>query len=83
MTRPPVTMIPSDQRWRIDRRPFDGPILADLAEASSPYVAQSDARWAAAVLAGHVQDAAELRDWLLMTGLLPAPPRWSTEGVTP
>jgi hypothetical protein len=72
MTRPPVTMLPADQRRRIDRRPLDGPVLADLAETSSPAVAQSDARSAAGVLADRARDAAELRDWLLMTGLLPA-----------
>lgn len=55
---------------------FHGPVVADLAEASSPAIAQLDARWAAAFLAGGAHDAAELRGLLEMAGLLDVPPYW-------
>ncbi len=60
----------------VNRRQLDGPVVADLAEATTPAIAQSDARWAAAVLAGGAKDAAELRAWLRTVGLLPAAPYW-------
>ncbi len=59
------------------RRELDGPVLDCLAEASTPGIAALDARWAAAVLAGHAADAAELRGWLRMVGLLAAVPHWT------
>lgn len=73
------------------RRPFDGPVVADLAAASTAEIAQSDGRWAAAVLAGwtvagyegadegavRAVRVAMLRDLMQATGLLPATPWWS------
>lgn len=55
------------------RRVLDGPVVGDLAEVVGPHLAEHDAAWAAKVLAGYARDAAELEDWLHMTGLLAAP----------
>jgi hypothetical protein len=57
-------------------RPLDGPVIAALAKRWGPNIAALDAAWAAMVLAGGARDAAELLDWLQMTGLLDAPPYW-------
>jgi hypothetical protein len=61
----------------VSREPFSGPVVADLAAKWTPGIAQMDARHAAAILAGAARDVAELREWLMMTGLLPAPPYWA------
>jgi hypothetical protein len=63
-------------RPRARRRPLDGPVIADLSEASGPRIAAVDAAWAAMVLAGGAADATQLRDWLEMVGLLDTPPYW-------
>lgn len=52
------------------RQPLDGPVIRDLAEASTPGIAKLDASWAASVIAGYSDDAAELREFLVMVGLL-------------
>jgi hypothetical protein len=57
------------------RRPLDGPVIPFLSGRAA--VAASDARWAAVVLAGRARDAAELRDWLQMAGLISALPYWA------
>jgi hypothetical protein len=58
------------------RRPFDGPVIADLAESSTPAVAALDIAWAAKVIAGYAYDAADLLSLLRILGIVDAPPRW-------
>ena len=73
--------IPSDQpehaagtaaRWV-----FDGPVVADIAAAYTPGIAQMDARNAALALAARADDAAQLRAWLAEVGLT-AVPAWKS-----
>lgn len=91
MSVPEITDRGTDQRVPRARRLLDGPVVADLAAASTPEVAQMDARWASAVLAGWTTagyEAADeaavravrvavLRDLMQAAGLLPAGPWWS------
>jgi hypothetical protein len=60
----------------VSRRPLDGPVIADLAAAATARIAAMDAAAAAMVLGGGARNAAELRGWLEMAGLLEAPPWW-------
>ena len=66
---------PAGQQECITRRPFDGPVVADLAEASSPAIAM-DVGWAAQVVAGYAYDAADLLSLLRVLGIIDAPPWW-------
>lgn len=80
MSRTKITRTPGQTEGNADqheRRPLDGPVIRDLAKASTPGIAALDAAWAAEVLAGRASDATELHDWLTMTGLVAVPPWWS------
>jgi hypothetical protein len=63
-------------RRAIIRSPFDSPVLADLAQVTTPRIAQMDVSWAAQVVAGYAYDAADLLSLLRILGIIDAPPWW-------
>jgi hypothetical protein len=96
--------VPADQPERINRRPLDGPVIAQRASQPgrcvtcqrryprgtritwldgsgpchaehAPASTQAAPMAAARFLASGAADAAELRGWLQMAGLIMAPPR--------